>query len=187
MYKEFKIAALCGSLRKESYNKALLNYIIDTAPEEMDIEIIPINEFPLFNEDTEREGLPPAVKSAREKIRKSDGLIIISPEYNSSIPGVLKNAVDWISRKDEEGYPFSKKPIMIGGATTGLMGTARAQKELRAVLHNVNTFPMNKPELFITEADKKIVEGILQDEKAKEVSVKMLNSFLKWIELIKKY
>jgi NAD(P)H-dependent FMN reductase len=67
------------------------------------------------------------------------------------------------------------------------MGTARAQKELRAVLHNINTFPMNKPELFITEADKKIVEGILQDEKAKEVTAKMLNSFLKWIELIKKY
>ena len=187
MYKGFKVVAICGSLRKESYNKALLKFIIDNVTEGMDIEVIPIDEFPLFNEDTEREGMNPAVKRAREKVRSSDGLIIISPEYNSSIPGVLKNAVDWISRKDEEGYPFSKKPIMIGGATTGLMGTARAQKELRAVLHNINTFPMNKPELFITEADKKIVEGILQDEKAKEVTVKMLNSFLKWIELIKKY
>jgi chromate reductase len=87
MYKGFKVAAICGSLRKESYNKALLNYIIDTAPQEMDIEFIPIDEFPLFNEDSEREGLHPAVKSARDKVRSSDGLIINIAGILLSIPG----------------------------------------------------------------------------------------------------
>jgi chromate reductase len=184
---KYKIIGICGSLREQSYNKSILEYIAANSPDSMEIQIESISDFPLFNEDIEKEGFPLKVQDIREKIRNADGLIIITPEYNSSVPGVLKNAVDWISRKDENGYPFSKKPIMIAGATTGLTGTSRSQKELRAVLHNINTFPMNKPELFISQADKKIFNGKLVDEKTKEVIGKMLNSFSRWIELIKKY
>ncbi len=183
----YKVVAICGSLRKNSYNKAVLKYMVENSPETLDIEVLSINDFPLFNQDIEDQGFPLKVKEVREKIRKADGLIIVTPEYNNSIPGVLKNAIDWISRKDDEGYPFSKKPIMIAGATTGLTGTSRSQKELRAVLHNINTFPMNKPELFISDAKNKFMDNRLIDEKAIEVAGKMLNSFVKWIELIKKF
>lgn len=184
---KYKVIGICGSLRENSYNKAVLEFMVANSPDTLDIQIERIDKFPLFNEDIEKENFPENVKELREKIRNADGLIIVTPEYNNSIPGGLKNAIDWISRKDEEGYPFSKKPILIAGATTGLTGTSRSQKELRAVLHNINTFPMNKPELFISEADKKVFNNKLVDEKAKEVAVKMLNSFVKWIELIKKY
>jgi len=184
---KYKIIGICGSIREKSYNRAVLEYMEANSPDSLEIQIESIAQFPLFSEDLEKEGFSDSVKDLREKIRNADGLIIVTPEYNSSIPGVLKNAIDWISRKDEEGYPFSKKPIMIAGATTGLTGTSRSQKELRAILHNINTFPMNKPELFISEADKKVFNNKLADEKAKEVAVKMLNSFVKWIELVKKY
>lgn len=183
----YKVIGICGSLRKDSYNNCVLEYMVENTPESLDIENISIKDFPLFNEDVEAQGFPIPVKEVRKKIREADGIIFLCPEYNSSISGVLKNAIDWISRKDDQGYPFSKKPIMIAGATTGLIGTARAQKELRGVLNNLNTFPMNKPEFFITEAEKKIFNQKLVDERAKEIADKMLKSFIKWIELIKQY
>lgn len=182
----YKVIGISGSLRKDSYNNCILKYMAENAPEGLEIQILSIKDFPLFSEDLEKEDFPLAVKEVREQIRAADGIIFLCPEYNSSISGVLKNAVDWISRKDDSGYPFSRKPVMLAGATTGLLGTARAQKELRGVLNNLNTFPMNKPELYVAEAGKKIFNQKLVDEKTKEIITKMLNNFILWIELIKK-
>lgn len=183
----YKIIGICGSLRKNSYNKCILEYMADNTVDELDIQLVSIKDFPLFNQDIEEEGVPFSVKEVKEKIREADGIIFLCPEYNSSVSGVLKNAIDWISRKDEQGYPFSKKPIMIAGATTGLLATARAQKELRAILNSLNTFPMNKPELLISEVEKKIFSQKLVDENTKERIKMMLKKFTLWIELIKKY
>ncbi len=186
MKKKYKIIGICGSLRADSYNNCILEYMVDNSPEELDIQILSIKDFPLFSEDLERKNFPTSVKEVRDKIRAADGIIFLCPEYNSSVSGVLKNAVDWISRKDDIGYPFSKKPILLAGATTGFLGTARAQKELRGILNNLNTFPMNKPELYVAEAEKKIINQKLVDEKTKEIITKMLKNFILWIDLIQK-
>lgn len=180
--KKKKVIAFAGSLRKDSYNQALLLHMQKNLPEDMEMEILSIKEVPLFSEDLERDLLPEAVVFLREKLKGADGLIIMTPEYNASIPGVLKNTIDWLSRKGPEGFPFSAKPIMIGGATTGILGTARAQKELRAVLNSFNARPMNIPELFVAEAEGKFLDGILMDEKAISLSARMLDRFSKWID-----
>ena len=111
---KYKAIGICGSLREGSFNKTILDFMSENSPEELEIEIVSIKELPIYNEDVEKEGFPFPVKNIRNKIREADAIIMISPEYNSSISGVLKNAIDWISRKDDEGYPFSKKPILIG-------------------------------------------------------------------------
>lgn len=182
---QLQIVALCGSLRKASYNGILLDLAVSLAPESMNLKRLSLEDIPLFSQDVEEEGFPESVKLLRESVRHADGLLIACPEYNNSVSGVLKNAIDWISRKDEAGYPFSRKPIMIVGATTGLWGTARAQKELRSILNNLNTFPMNKPELFVSEAETKLPQGGPYHPRTVEVLGKMLVSFEKWIEVVK--
>ncbi len=182
----YKIVAISGSLRKESKNKKLLTYCFENSPSELDIEIIDISTIPLFNQDIEDAGFPESVLHLRKKVREADGLLLGCPEYNTSVSGVLKNAIDWISRRDPDGYPFSRKPVMIVGATTGRLGTARAQKELRVIMANLNTFPMNKPELFVAEAKDHIDSQGLQDENMQNILDKMMINFIKWIETLKK-
>ena len=184
---KYNLIAISGSLRKMSFNTTLLKYLEKNAPEEISINIIGIKDIPFYDQDIEDFGFPEEVKSIRSEVRNCDGIIFACPEYNCSVTGVLKNVIDWISRKDQQGYPFSKKPVMIIGATPGLMGTARAQKELRGILNNLNTFPMNKPELLVTEADKKIVSSEDIDEKIKEILEKMLDNFVKWIDAVNKF
>lgn len=177
-----KVIAFAGSLRKDSYNQALLLHMQKNLPEDLEMEILSIKDIPLFSEDLEEGPLPQAVIFLREKLEEADGLIITTPEYNSSIPGVLKNTIDWLSRKGQDGFPFSRKPVMIGGATTGILGTAKAQKELRSVLNSINACPMNTPELFVAEAGSKFANGILLDEKAISHTKRMLERFSEWIE-----
>jgi chromate reductase len=176
----YKIAAIAGSLRKGSYNRMLLNAAIELAPGNMDFEVLKIDDFPLFNHDELDKKIPDTVAEFKSKIMLSDALLVATPEYNHSIPGVLKNAIDWASRPLDT-YPFTGKPLGIMGASTGLAGSLRAQLHLRQILFVSDD--MRSPELFVQLVhDKFDSAGRLIDEKLKGHLVKFMESFEKWIK-----
>lgn len=147
MSKPIRILGVSGSLRKASANTGLLRVAAETAPEGVTVEIFDLSAVPLYNGDVEEaEGFPAAVVAFREAVRNADALLIATPEYNYSIPGVLKNAVDWASRGADQ--PFSGKPTGIVG-TAGWQGSSRAQYHLRQVLSALNAHTVNKPEVQI--------------------------------------
>ena len=176
-----KILGIAGSLRDSSFNKALLKASIELQPENMKIEEFDISPLPMYDEDVREEGDPPTVIQFKKKIADSDGLLIVTPEYNYSIPGVLKNAIDWASRPPAE-TPLNKKPLAIMGATSGRMGTVRAQLHLRQIAVYTNMYTMNKPEVMISNAkDKFDPEGKLIDKSTIEHVRKLLEAFAGWI------
>jgi chromate reductase len=129
-------------------------------------------------------GLPPSVERFRREIAAADALLFVSPEYNFSVPGVLKNAIDWASRPPNQ--PFNEKPLAIMGASGGPLGTARAQYHLRQVLYGLNAFVLNKPEVFIGQAGTKFDEaGSLMDQTTKEFIGKLLVSLAAWTERVR--
>ncbi len=177
---KIKVLGVAGSLRKESYNKSLLKAAIELHPENMNIEIFDITDIPLYNEDVHAIGEPEAVKIFKNKIAESDGLLIVTPEYNYSIPGVLKNAIDWASRPAAES-PLSGKPLAIMGAG-GRMGTVRAQSHLRQVAVFTNMLALNKPEVLVSIAGEKFdKDGKLTDERTRTQVKNLLDAFIKWI------
>jgi chromate reductase, NAD(P)H dehydrogenase (quinone) len=159
-----KVLAFCGSLRQGSYNRMALRAALELVPEGMTIEVFDrIREFPLYDEDVKAKGFPPPVEEFREKIRAADALLIVTPEYNYSMPGVLKNAIDWASRPPDQ--PFHDKAVAVMGASPGVIGTARAQYHLRQSLVFLNAFFVNKPEVMIGGAPQKFDDkGNLTDE-----------------------
>lgn len=158
-----KVLGISGSLRKGSHNTMALRAAQKLAPEGMAIEIAAIGDIPLYNDDVRDLGLPSAVAELKAKVMAADAVLIVTPEYNFSIPGVLKNVLDWLSRPPEP--PFDGKPVAIMGASPGPVGTARVQYDLRKVLVFMNTFTVNKPEVFISHAASKFnAEGELTDE-----------------------
>jgi len=159
----FKILAISGSLRKASTNTMALRAAQKLAPAGMSIEIADISQIPLYDDDVRSLGEPASVQTLKAQIRAADAVLIATPEYNFSIPGVLKNALDWVSRPPEP--PFDGKPVAIMGAAPGPVGTARVQYHLRQVLVFMNTFTVNKPEVFISQSGTKFTpEGELKDE-----------------------
>jgi chromate reductase len=159
----FKILGISGSLRKQSTNTMALRNAQKLAPEHMRIEIADISEIPLYNADLHAVGEPAAVTRLKEQIRDADAVLIASPEYNFSIPAVLKNALDWVSRPPDP--PFNEKPVAIMGVAPGPLGTARVQYHLRQVLVFMNTFTLNKPEVFINHSAQKFnAQGELTDQ-----------------------
>lgn len=159
----FKVLAISGSLRKASTNTWALLAAQKLAPEGMEIELADISQIPMFNGDLQALGEPDAVAALKAQIRASDAVLIATPEYNFSIPGVLKNALDWVSRPPEP--PFDGKPVAIMGVSPGPVGTARVQYHLRQVLVFMNTFTVNKPEVFISHSGNKFdADGNLTDE-----------------------
>lgn len=176
---KIKVAAFSGSLRKGSYNKMLLNAAIELAPENMEFDVLSFAGFPAFDHDLLDKGVPGPVAEFKQKIRSADALLISTPEYNHSIPGVLKNAIDWASRPISE-YPFTGKPLGIIGASTGLAGSLRAQLHLRQILFTSND--MRTPELFVQLVqDKFDADGRVKDQALKEHILKFMVSFEKWI------
>lgn len=174
-----RVAAFSGSLRKGSYNKMLLNAAIELAPENLEFDVLNFADFPAFDHDLLDKGVPGPVAEFKQKIRSADALLISTPEYNHSIPGVLKNAIDWASRPISE-YPFTGKPLGIIGASTGLAGSLRAQLHLRQILFTSND--MRTPELFVQLVqDKFDADGRVKDQKLKEHIIKFMVSFEKWI------
>lgn len=174
------VLAISGSLRKASYNTALLRNASAVAPDGMSIDIATLNDIPLYNGDVDGDDKPAAVLELAEAIRAADGVLIATPEYNYSISGVLKNAIDWVSRIDNQ--PLAAKPLGIMGASAGGLGTARAQYHLRQVFVYLDARVMNRPELFVGSAYAKFdSDGNLTDEDTRKFLTAYLLSFNTWL------
>ncbi|CAM5788760.1 NADPH-dependent FMN reductase [Castellaniella caeni] len=157
-----RVLAIGGSLRQGSFNHLLLRQAQRQAPEGMVIDIADLSDIPLYNGDVQAQGFPAAVQRVAAQVAQADALLIATPEYNYSISGVLKNAIDWLSRVP--GTPFQGKPVAITSASMSGLGGARAQYHLRQVLVYLDVHPLNKPELFISAAHEKFnAQGELTD------------------------
>src|SRR6266550_6091321 len=170
-----RILGIAGSLRRGSYNRAALRAATELVPEGAILETFELAGIPVFNQDEEQN--PPAkVVDLKKRIRESDAILFVTPEYNYSIPGVLKNAIDWASRPYGDSAWFGK-PAAIMGASIGTIGTARAQYHLRQIFVFLNIFPINQPELMIGNAAERFdAQGNLTDEKTKEYIRELLQS-----------
>lgn len=177
--KKINIVGLVGSIRKDSYNKKVMLTIKDKLPTNVDLNIADISNLPLFNEDLE-DDVPLAVLDFINSISNADAVIICTAEYNYSIPGVLKNALDWASRANNS--PLSNKPVAITSASLGMLGGARVQYHLRQVCVALNMRPLNYPEIFITNVHEKFNDNLLADEYTKKAIKKMIEQLLINIE-----
>jgi len=182
MEKRVKILGFAGSLRLGSYNKALLRAAADLLPKDVDLDIFDIDGIPGFNQDIEAE-MSVKVKEFKSKIRDADGILIATPEYNYSVPGVLKNVIDWASRPYGDNA-FDGKPVAIMSASIGMFGGARAQYHLRQMFVFLNMHPVNRPEVMVTFAqDKFDADGKLVDENTKKYVSQLLQNLAKWTEI----
>jgi chromate reductase len=177
-----RFAVMVGSLRKGSFNAAIARALPALAPEGVTIEALPsVGEFPLYNHDLQDSGFPPIVASTAETIRKADGVVIVTPEYNHSIPGVLKNAIDWISRLPNQ--PFAGKSIALESSSPSLFGGIRAQLHLRHVFVYLDGRVLNKPEVIIPQVNTKIdaATGELTDPATRGFIADQLNAFAAFV------
>ena len=177
--KKMKILGFAGSLRKGSYNRMALRIATKVSPANVEIEVFDLEGIPQFNQDLEQTP-PEKVKQFKAKIRGADAILIATPEYNYSIPGVLKNAIDWASRPYGDNV-FEGKPVGLMGASIGNLGTARAQYHLRQSFVFLNMFPLNQPEVMIPVAQEKFDEdGSLKDEYTREKIQELLQALVEW-------
>ena len=182
--KPLLIVGFAGSLRKSSYNKMLLRAALNLLPKDAKLEILDLEGLPLFNQDLEYD-MPETVKRFKSKIKEADALLIATPEYNSSMPGVLKNALDWASRPYEDNS-LDGKPVAIMGASIGMLGGARAQTHLRQILSSLNAYVVNKLEVVVNFANEKFdAESKLKDERAKAYIRQLLENLVKLTEMLK--
>lgn len=178
------ILAISGSLRGDSFNTRALNAAAKAAPEGIALTVIDLAGIPLYREEDYQQGFPAAVDALRTSIRQADALLISTPEYNYSFPGVLKNAIDWVSRPPEQ--PFAGKPTAIMGAAAGALGTARAQYHLRQVFVFLDALVLNKPEVMIGAAHTRFDErGELTDEPTRERLGELVVALATWAERLK--
>ena len=177
--KKVSILAFAGSLRKDSFNKALVHAAVELAPENVAIKVFDLNGIPPFNEELETNP-PEIVRQFKDKIRGADALLIATPEYNYSIPGVLKNAIDWASRPKAD-TPLMGKPVAIMSASTGRLGGARAQYHLRQTFVFLDMEPLNRPEVMLSDAAHNIdVDGNLTNEQTRQLIVQQLEALTAW-------
>ena len=162
MSEPIKLVAFCGSLRKASFNRMALNAFIERVPAGTSVQTIEIGDWPLYDADVQAKGFPNKVQAAQQKMLAADGVVFASPEYNYSVSGVLKNAIDWLSRMTPQ--PFAGKPMAVFGASGGPLGTARAQYHLRQMMVFLDGRMVNKPEVMIGAAQTKFVDGKFTDE-----------------------
>src|SRR5882672_1538946 len=162
MSEPIKLVAFCGSLRKASFNRMALGVFTERLPAGVTLSTIEIGDWPLYDADVQAKGFPDKVQAAQKAMLEADGIVFASPEYNYSISGVLKNAIDWLSRLTPQ--PFAAKPVAMFGASGGVLGTARGQYQLRQNLVFLDGRPVNKPEVMIGGAQSRFVDGKLTDE-----------------------
>jgi chromate reductase len=174
-----RLLGLCGSTRTGSFNRALLAAASQLAPESVTIEPWDLRRLPMYDDDLRLSGFPAEVAAFREAVRAADGLVFATPEYNRSLPTILKNAIDWASRAPDQ--PFDGKPVAILGAATGLYGTARSQYDLRKILGGLNAMVLNKPEVLIGQAATRFdAEGRLTDETARGLLAQQMAALQAW-------
>lgn len=179
------LLAISGSLRRGSYNTAAARAALDLLPSGWSGELVLLHDIPLYDEDLRTQaGYPPPVDRLREKIRAADALLIVSPEYNYSIPGVLKNAIDWVSRPPQQ--PFAGKPVATMGASPGAFGTVRMQPHLRFVLASLGAHVLWRPDVLIREAGSKFDEhGRLVDGETRELIARLMQALAAWSERLR--
>ena len=177
------IVAFSGSLRKKSYNTALLRATQGLAPEGMNIQIVSIDGLPVFNQDLEETDFPPLVLELREKIKAADGVLIATPEFNRTPPGPLKNFLDWSSRPESEPLPWDGKPVAIFGTSTGARGASFAQYDVRRIMGYFDAHVMGQPEVYVGPASQRFNDALeLTDEKTKSVVTKFIMTFKTFVE-----
>ena len=184
---QLNVLSICGSLRKGSYNAMVERALPGLAPASMKITPAPrYDKFPLYNFDIQQQGIPAEVVALADAILAADGVVIVSPEYNFSIPAGLKNAIDWLSRLKDPS-PFAGKPFAIQSAANGMLGGARMQYHLRQVLVSLNAFVLGGPEIFVSFAKTKVDEEKreLTDETTREFIRKQLAAFAAFIERVR--
>ena len=182
-----KVLGISGSLRRGSFNSAALRAAQELAPAGMAVEIYQgLRDIPPYDEDLRQgQGFPTPAADLRARIKAADALLIVTPEYNYSVPGVLKNAIDWASRPPEQ--PFDGKPIAIMGASPGALGTARAQYHLRQIFVFLNGMVLNRPEVMIAQAGGRFdAEGRLTDAKTREFVGALLVALKDWTERLRR-
>jgi chromate reductase len=174
-----RILGIAGSLRRESYNRSVLRAAAALVPADAEMEIFELDGIPGFNQDDEQSP-PEKIVELKKKVREADAILFVTPEYNYSIPGVLKNAIDWASRPYGDSA-WEGKPAAIMGASIGSIATARAQYHLRQSMVFLNMFPVNRPEVMIGNCaglfDDK---GNLTDDKTKEFISSLLVNLVEW-------
>ncbi len=182
---DLDIVGLCGSLRTGSVNRMALQLAAESLPQGASMEIVEWRDIPIFDADDMATGMPVAVTTLVDRLRRADGVVIATPEYNFSIPGGFKNAIDWVSRATDQ--PFSMKPVAILSASPGPVGGARVQYDLRKALLFLNAMPLMKPEIFIGGAPGKFdAQGHCTDETTRKFVAQQMTAFAAWIGSVRK-
>ncbi len=185
MTQPLDIVGLCGSLRKGSLNRMALRLAGELMPPSMKLDIVDWRELPPFDADLLAAGMPAPVGALRERIARADGVLFATPEYNFGLPGMLKNAIDWVSRGADQ--PFAMKPVAVLSATPGPLGGARVQYELRKALQYLHAMVMVKPEVFIGMADGKFdAQGHCTDETTRKFVTEQMRAFEPWIAAVRR-
>ena len=185
MNQPIRILGIAGSLRRKSYNRAALRAAQQLAPEDAVIDIFELDGIPVFSEDDERQP-PVKIVELKKRIREADAILFVTPEYNYSIPGGLKNAIDWASRPYGDNA-WNGKPVALMGASLGTLGTARAQYHLRQVFVFLNMLAINQPEVMIANAGQNFdAEGNLTNETTKNHIRQLLANLVGWTRGLQK-
>lgn len=175
-----KIAVFVGSLREGSSNRMLTEALKSSAPEGVEFDFIDVS-LPLYNEDIEAVGMPDEVRKAKSVVEAADGVLFATPEYNRSVPGGLKNAIDWVSRPYGQSS-FTGKPVGIVGSSMGPVGTAVAQSDLRHIMIFQNAKVMGQPELYVANASEVFGQnGEVLSERWQKNFKQYIDAFVAWI------
>ena len=178
---ELKVLGVCGSLRKASFNMAALRACKELAPAGLSINFAQLGDIPMYNQDVFDAGIPQPAKRFYDEIAAADGVLIGTPEYNFSLPPLLKNAIDWVSKMPNQ--PFANKPIAVFSASQGPLGGARVQYDVRKILVQLWGLVLPRPEVFIGAAQTKFdKEGKLTDEATRKFLADLLGGLKTWIE-----
>jgi len=177
------VLGFSGSLRESSLNSALLRAAGELLPAGVALRIAPLSEIPLFGKEAGPEAFPEPVKQLRRSIAEADALLFVTPEYNHSIPGVLKNAIDWASCPPDQ--PFAGKPAAILGASSGRLGTVLGQHHLRQMFVYLDVHAVNKPEVFVNAAGEKFDADLrLADEPTRDLVRQLMTALVDWTRLL---
>ena len=179
----FNVVAFAGSLRRASYNRALLRAATEVAPPALRVMVHELDDIPFYNEDIEAAGVPPSVGQLRDAIRTADGLLIATPEYNYGVPGVLKNTIDWLSRPPRDSA-LNGRVAAVMGASRGIAGTARSQLQLRQAFVFTDTYALLQPEVLVGQAHEKFdADGRLVHQATRDSLATFLQRFTNLIAL----